>query len=51
MVTGSFGGVGVHIRNSAALDDDTCYSPLGVCSHDYLKAFTNYEVVEYSVNA
>ena len=32
LLTGSFGGVGVHIRNSATLSDDTCYTPLGVCS-------------------
>ena len=31
-LTGSFGGAGVHIRNSATLSDDTCYTPLGVCS-------------------
>ena len=32
LLTGSFGGAGVHIRNSATLNDDTCYTPLGVCS-------------------
>ena len=52
LLTGSFGGAGVHIRNSATLADDSCYTPLGVCSHHHLATLTNLkEVVDYSVNA
>ena len=52
MLTGSFGGAGVHIRNSATLNDDTCYTPLGVCSVGAIQSFAiTEETIEYSTSA
>ena len=52
LLTGSFGGAGVFIRNSGGQSDAKCYTPAAVCSSGALAYFSNHqEVVEYSTIA